>query len=50
MKSTITALKQAVVKILPGTEEANITAVLKAMHDPTCLVIQRQTEEAEEEV
>ena len=37
-------------KIPPGTEEADTGAVLKAMCAPTCLAIQRQTEEAEEKL
>lgn len=50
MENAIKSLKQAIEKTLPGTEEADITAVLKAVHDPTCLAIQRHTEEAEEKL
>ena len=47
MKNAITALKQAIGKMIPGTDEADIRAVLKAVFDPTCLAIQKQMEETE---
>ena len=50
MENAIKALKQAVGMIVPGTEEADITTVLKAVHDPTCLAIWPHTEEAEEKL
>ena len=47
MEVAITALKQAMEKVIPGTEEAVTGSILKAIWDPTCLAIQRQTEEVE---
>ena len=39
MENAIKALKQVVGMIVPGTEEIDIAAVLKAVCNPTCLAI-----------
>ena len=39
MENAIKALKQAGGMIVPDTEEADISAVLKAVCGPTCLAI-----------
>ena len=50
MVNAIKSFKQAIGKVLPGTEEANTTAVLKAVCDPTCLAICPHTEDTEEKL
>ena len=50
MENAITALKQVIGKIIPGTDEANIRVVLKAAHDLTSLAVQKQMEEIEEKL
>ena len=40
MKNAIISFKEAIAAIIPGTEEANPTAVLNAVRDPTCLALQ----------
>ena len=46
MEVVITALKEAMEKVVPGVE-ADTGAILKSIQDPTCLAIQRQMEEVE---
>ena len=47
MEVAIMALKQAMEKVILGIEEADTGTILKAIRDPPCLAIQRQTEEVE---
>ena len=47
MELAITSLKLAVVKQIPGAEEADTGCVLRAIQDPSCLAVRKLTEEVE---
>ena len=47
MELAIIAQKQAMEKLIPGTEEADTRSVLKAIWDPSCLTVQKQMDEVE---
>ena len=47
MGLAITALKLAMIKQIPGAEEADTGCILRAIWDPSCLAMRKQTEKVE---
>ena len=47
MELAITDLKLAMIKQIPGAEEADTRCILRAMRDPSCLAVRKQTKEIE---
>ena len=47
MELAITALKLAMIKQIPGAEEVDTGCILRAIQDPSCLAMRKQTEEVE---
>ena len=47
MELAITALKLAMIKQIPGADEVDTRCILRAIWDPSCLAMRKQTEEIE---